>query len=135
VCCSAWTARRLIAVWWASFEREEFRTRPARLGFVEGMRITARHRNFRHLTGLYLAGRVAMDLVGTMLILYFTHYIARSRDFEWSLMLFLAAAVLSLPLWLRISEHTEKVTVSASAALGGCAQCFSCLRGRVGLGS
>lgn len=100
-----------LAVWWASFEREEFRTRPARLGFVEGMRITARHRNFRHLTGLYLAGRVAMDLVGAMLILYFTHYIARSRDFEWSLMLFLPAALLSLPLWLRISEHTEKVTV------------------------
>jgi Na+/melibiose symporter-like transporter len=75
------------------------------------MRVTAQHRNFRYLTGLYLAGRVAMDLVGAMLILYFTHYIGRSADFERSLLLFLTAAAVSLPLWLRVSQHGEKLTL------------------------
>jgi Na+/melibiose symporter-like transporter len=98
-------------VWWASFEREEFRTRSTRLGFADGMRVIARHRNFRHLTGLYLAGRTSMDLVGTMLILYFTYYIGRSGDFELMLLIFLPAAALSLPFWLRVSEHSEKVRI------------------------
>jgi sugar (glycoside-pentoside-hexuronide) transporter len=99
------------AVWWASFEREEFRTRASRLGFADGMRVIARHRNFRYLTGLYLAGRTSMDLVGTMLILYFTYYIGRSDDFELLLMVFLPAAALSLPVWLRVSEHSEKARI------------------------
>jgi sugar (glycoside-pentoside-hexuronide) transporter len=100
-----------LGVWWASFEREEFRTRSTRLGFFDGMRVIARHRNFRRLTGLYLAGRTSMDLVGTMLILYFTYYIGRSGDFELLLLMFMPAAALSLPFWLRVSEHSEKVKI------------------------
>ena len=34
------------------------------------------------LVGLYLCGRVSMDLIGAMLILYFTHCLGRSEDFE-----------------------------------------------------
>ena len=100
-----------LGVWRVSFEREEFRTRAATLDWGEGLRLLWGHYNFRRLTGLYLAGRISMDLVGAMLILYFTHYIGRSGDFELLMLLFLPVAILSLPMWLKISHGREKVAM------------------------
>jgi Na+/melibiose symporter-like transporter len=54
---------------------------------------------------------MSMDVVGAMLILYFTHYIGRSDDFERAMLLFLPAAALSLPVWLRLSRSSEKVKI------------------------
>jgi len=99
------------AVWRVSFEREEFRTRPVRLGFVAGLRSALGAPNFVRVTALYLAGRISMDLVGAMLILYFTHYIGRSSEFELLMVLFLPAAAVALPVWLYVARFHEKVTL------------------------
>lgn len=99
-----------LAIFAATWERPEFQTRPASMSFVEGARLVARHASFRRLTGLYLCGRVAMDLVGALLILYFTHWIGRSGDFEAMMLVFMTAVLFWLPIWLRVSHHMEKST-------------------------
>ena len=55
--------------------------------------------------------RMAMDLIGAMLILYFTYWIGRSGDFEVLMLAFFATVILVLPAWLRISRHTDKATI------------------------
>lgn len=100
-----------LAVHRVSFERPQFAKRPTAIGFVEGVRIAARHHNFRHLIGAYLCGRIAIDLTGTMLVLYFTHYIGRSADFEKLMMVFLPSVGLSLPIWLFLARRNDKTTL------------------------
>jgi Na+/melibiose symporter-like transporter len=56
-------------------------------------------------------GRISMDLVSALLILYFTYWIGRSEDFELTMFLFLTSVVLSLPLWLRLSQGHNKSTM------------------------
>jgi sugar (glycoside-pentoside-hexuronide) transporter len=98
-------------VYATTWERPEFQQREAQMSFREGLRIVARHRTFRQLVGLYLCGRVAMDLVAAMLILYFTYFIGRTADFEPAMLLFLTAVMVSLPFWLRIARHRDKANV------------------------
>ena len=105
----------LIALPWlaihrVSWERPDFQQRDAHTGFRDGMRLLLGHANFRRLTAMYLSGRVSMDLIGAMLILYFTHYLGRSDDFEWMMLLFLSSVLLCLPLWLYLARHLEKST-------------------------
>jgi sugar (glycoside-pentoside-hexuronide) transporter len=100
-----------LAVYFASWERPQFQARKSALSFREGLVLLTRHLAFRRLTGLYLASRVTMDLASAMLILYFTFVIGRSDDFELTMGLFLASVVLSLPIWLAISRHTDKSTL------------------------
>ena len=102
-----------LAVHAATWERPEFRTREASLPFSDGLRILARQRSFRRLMGIYLGGRIAMDIVGMMLIVYFTHLIGRTHDFELAMMLFIAAILVALPVWLRIAPRFEKTTLFA----------------------
>jgi sugar (glycoside-pentoside-hexuronide) transporter len=105
----------LAAPWFAihaiSWERPDFQARETRTSFVEGFRLLIAHPSFRRLTAMYLCGRVSMDLIGAMLILYFTHYIGRSSDFELMMLIFLGSTLLVLPLWLAVARHTEKATV------------------------
>jgi sugar (glycoside-pentoside-hexuronide) transporter len=100
-----------LAVHRVSFERPNFRLRPVRSSLTSGLRSLAAHRSFRTLVGFYLCGRVAMDVMGAMLIVYLTHWIGRSEAFEPVMLLFLAAVVGSLPLWLRLSREIEKSQV------------------------
>ena len=100
-----------------TWERPDFRERPAAMPLMAGLRTLARHRAYLALTGLYLCGRIAMDLVGALLILYFTHYLGRSRDFEPAMLAFLAAVMLAAPLWLAVGRGWEKVTVFRAGAL------------------
>jgi sugar (glycoside-pentoside-hexuronide) transporter len=100
-----------IAIHRVSWERPDFQARVPHMGFRDGMRLLLRHKTFRQLTGMYLCGRVSMDLIGAMLILYFTHYLGRSDDFEWMMLCFLSAVLLSLPVWLMLARHLEKATV------------------------
>ncbi|PWG74589.1 hypothetical protein DF186_17130, partial [Enterococcus hirae] len=58
-----------------TWERPDYQARESRMSFVEGARLVARHRNYRQLMGLYLCGRVSMDLVGAMMVLFFTYWI------------------------------------------------------------
>jgi GPH family glycoside/pentoside/hexuronide:cation symporter len=99
------------AVYRNSWERPEFQSRAPQVPLLEGLRILARHRSFRRLTALFLGGRISMDLVGAMLIIYFTHVIGRSGDFEITMGLFIATEVVSLPLWLSIAHRYEKSTL------------------------
>jgi sugar (glycoside-pentoside-hexuronide) transporter len=100
-----------LLVFRVSWERPEFQRRVAQLSFREGVRVVARHRTFRQLVALYLCGRVSMDLIAAMLILYFAHCIGRGEDFEPMMLIFLTSVVLSLPVWLRISTHANKSTI------------------------
>jgi sugar (glycoside-pentoside-hexuronide) transporter len=105
------------AIYAATWERPDFQTRSADTPFLEGVKIAAANANFRHLVGMYLCGRVAMDLVGAMLILYFTLWIGRSGDFEPTMTLFFLIVLVSLPFWVRFAEHVEKTTVFVVGSL------------------
>jgi sugar (glycoside-pentoside-hexuronide) transporter len=100
-----------VAVWWATWERADFRQRTAQASILESARAVLRHRSFLRLTGLYLCGRTSMDLAGATLILYFTFWLGRSEDFEITMLIFLSTVMLVLPVWLRISRKTEKTRV------------------------
>ena len=100
-----------------SWERPDFQELDPHMGFRDGMRLLLRHATFRRLTAMYLCGRVSMDLIGAMLILYFTHYLARSADFEWMMLLFLSSVLLSLPVWLWLARHLEKATAFSLGTL------------------
>ena len=50
-------------------------------------------------------------LIGAMFLLYFTYWIGRESDFSITLTFFLALVVAALPIWLRISQGSEKRTV------------------------
>jgi sugar (glycoside-pentoside-hexuronide) transporter len=94
-----------------SWERPDFQQRVPHTSFVEGVRLLLAHATFRRLTAMYLCGRVSMDLIGAMLILYFTYYLGRSDDFEPMMLIFLTSVLLSLPFWLAVARHTEKATI------------------------
>lgn len=98
-------------VYRVTFERPELYTSTPDEGFVDGIRTLLRHRNFNLLTAFFLMGRISMDLVSALLILYFTYWIGRSEDFEITMFLFLTTVVISLPLWLRFARHHDKSTV------------------------
>jgi Na+/melibiose symporter-like transporter len=99
-----------------TWERPEFQQRSAQLSLRAGLRVVARHRAFRQLVGLYLCGRVAMDLLGAMLILYFTHFVGRTGDFEPTMLLSLSVVIASLPFWLRIARRREKSRIFIAGA-------------------
>lgn len=100
-----------LAVWGVSFERPQFAARVVQESFVDGLRNIARHSSFLRLTGMYLFGRIAMDLVSALLILYFTYWIGRSEDFELAMFLFLLAVILALPLWSWVARGRDKATI------------------------
>jgi len=106
----AWLALPWAIVFLRTRERPEFQREP-RTSFVEGLRLVARHRAYRTLMALYLCSRIAMDVVGAMLIFYFTYWLRRPGDFEVAMGLLLVAAVASLPFWLRASVGTDKRTL------------------------
>jgi GPH family glycoside/pentoside/hexuronide:cation symporter len=99
------------AIYGITWERPDFQSRPAKMSFGDGVRLLAQHTSFRRLTGLYLCGRISMDLTGAMLILYFTHWLGRSEDFETMMFIFLSSVLVSLPIWLRVARRMEKSTV------------------------
>jgi sugar (glycoside-pentoside-hexuronide) transporter len=101
----------------ATFERPGFGSRGESVGFVEGLKSCAARRSFRQLTALYLAGRIAIDLVGAMLVLYFTIWIGRSEDFEIMMAAFMLAVLVSLPLWLNVAAHMDKSRLFIIGAL------------------
>ena len=66
---------------------------------------------------LYIFGRIAMDLVGALVILYMTHWIGRSEDFEPLMALFLLCVLAALPFWLQLAGRRDKVTVFVAGSL------------------
>ena len=99
------------AIWAVTWERPDFQSREAHVSFFDGVRLAARHANFRRLIGLFLCGRVAMDLVAAMLILYFSLWLGRGSDFELTMGMFFILVLASLPFWVRLAARMEKSTV------------------------
>jgi sugar (glycoside-pentoside-hexuronide) transporter len=106
-----------LAVWACSWERPELHTTPGTMGLREGLVVLWQHIAYRKLVIFYLCGRVAMDLIGATLLLYFSYIVGRPDDFAPMMLLFLATVICSLPIWLRVSQHLEKVTVFQIGAL------------------
>ena len=106
-----------LGAWLASWERPDFQTRESAMSLRDGLRLLLRHRSFLRLTGLYLCSRIAMDVIGAMLILYTTYVMGRSGDFEIIMGLFLGAVMLSLPVWIRVSTHYDKGTLFLTGAV------------------
>ena len=99
-----------IGVYAATRDRPGFQRRSATT-FVQGLAVLARNRVYRRLVGLYVCSRITMDLIGAMFLFWFTYWIRRPGDFEFTLGLLLVAAAVSLPFWLHLSAHRDKQTV------------------------
>ena len=104
-------------VYAATWERQEFQARKPGMGLRQGVRLLLQHRNFRKLTGLYICSRISMDIVGAMLILYFSFVVGRGEDFEWGMGLFLGAVLLSLPVWNHIATRFDKSSLFIVGAI------------------
>ncbi len=92
-----------------SFERPEFRRAQVEVPPLLPSLVSAlRQKSFLRLVALYLCGRLAMDLVGAILILYVTYWLKRTGDFELTMFLFLIAALVSLPFWLAFARRVDK---------------------------
>jgi sugar (glycoside-pentoside-hexuronide) transporter len=116
---AAVTAVWLVVPWFAvyavSFERPGYEKR-AHLGFFEGIRVLAAHRAYRNLSTLYILARIAVDLIGAMLLLYFAYSIGREEDFAPTLGLFFAVVILALPAWLAAAKKRDKRTLFIAGA-------------------
>jgi sugar (glycoside-pentoside-hexuronide) transporter len=106
-----------LAVYQATFERREFQRPATDVTFPQALRACMRQRAFRRLVGLYLWGRVAIDLTGVMLVLYFTHWIGRSEDFERMMLIFMLSGVAVLPIWIQISRRVDKSSAFIAGAV------------------
>ncbi|HSQ00647.1 MAG TPA: MFS transporter [Candidatus Dormibacteraeota bacterium] len=100
-----------------SFERRDFRERTARTDWWGELRQVLRHRSFSLLTAAYLSGRIAMDLVGALMILYVSYWIGRPQDFEIVMGFFLLAVTLALPFWLRLARGRDKAAMFVLGSL------------------
>jgi Na+/melibiose symporter-like transporter len=98
-----------------SFERP-VDARSAQPSFFEAMRTLATHRTYQILMALYILARIAVDLIGAMLLFYFTYLIGREADFAPTLALFLVIVVLSLPVWLAVAKKRDKRTLFIAGA-------------------
>ena len=70
-----------LAVVATTWERPDYQ-RPNQTSLWESVAIASRQPTFRRLVGIYLTGRVAIDIASATLILYFTHVLGRIDDFE-----------------------------------------------------
>lgn len=100
-----------LAVHRASFERPSFQTRRVRSRLIDGLREVLAHDSFTRLTLIYIMGRIAMDLAGSLMILYTTYWLGRTEDFEIVMLLFLGSTAIALPVWLRLSRGHDKANV------------------------
>jgi sugar (glycoside-pentoside-hexuronide) transporter len=110
----AWVALPWLVVHRVSFERPGFRGGAG--SFFDGLLRLARHRAYRRLAAFFLAGRIGLDVVGAMLIFWFTWWIGRPGDLSAGLGVMLGVVAASLPLWLRLSERFDKRALFAVGA-------------------
>jgi sugar (glycoside-pentoside-hexuronide) transporter len=93
-----------------SFERPGFQGRAAS-DLRSGLRHLAGHAAFRCLAAFFLAARIATDVVGAMLLFWFTYWLDRPGLFSPALGLMLGTVALSIPVWLRFSARFDKRTL------------------------
>jgi sugar (glycoside-pentoside-hexuronide) transporter len=111
-----WVTLPWIVVYSVSFERREFRQAEVQ-GWLVGARDLLAHRAYLHLGALFLAARIATDVIGAMLIFWFTYWLRREGDFSAALGLMLGTVVVTLPVWLWLAARFDKRTLFAVGAL------------------
>ena len=116
---AALTAVWLVVPWFAvyavSFERPGYQ-KSTPLGFLDGVRALAAHRAYRNLSTFYILARIAVDMIGAMLLLFFAYSIGREEDFAPTLALFFAVVILALPAWLAVAKKRDKRTLFIAGA-------------------
>jgi sugar (glycoside-pentoside-hexuronide) transporter len=112
----AWLALPWIGVFAVTRERPERGERSPE-GFFQSLLALLRHRSYRILSGLYIAGRIAMDLVAMMIIYFVSYWLRRPDDFELILGTMMVCSVLSLPVWLHVSRGRDKRTIFIAGCL------------------
>jgi len=100
-----------------TWEQPEFQSRESVVPLREAIGFLLQHKAYVQLMGLYLTSRIAMDLIGVVLILYFTHVLGRSSDFEITMACFLLVLIAALPFWLAVSRRIDK---SHAFMIGAC---------------
>ncbi|MFQ5416670.1 MAG: MFS transporter [Myxococcota bacterium] len=105
-----WLVIPWLGVFRVSFERPEYAGKQ-QLGLRDGVRALMQHRSYRKLASLFVLARIAVDLIGAMLLFYFTYWLGREGDFPVTMLLFLVLVVLCLPVWLRIARRHDKRSI------------------------
>ena len=111
-----WVAFPWIVVFGVSWERPELRS-TATTPFLTSLRRLGEHRSYRRLALLFVSARISVDVVGAMLIFYFTYWVGRGEDFSIAMALMLGGVIVSLPLWMRVARSTDKRNVFIAGAL------------------
>ncbi|MDG2051622.1 MAG: MFS transporter [Myxococcota bacterium] len=75
------------------------------------------HSTYLRLCGIYLMGRIAIDLLGLAIPLFVIVWLGRPGDVTWTLLCMLSVVILSLPLWLRFAQNREKHRILALGSL------------------
>lgn len=102
-----WVTLPWLLVFLSTWERPGFR-HGTQLDFLGGLRAALRHRAYRRLLALFLAARIAVDVVGAMFLFYFTYWMGRPEDFPITIGLMLTAVLVSLPIWLQVAKRWDK---------------------------
>ena len=95
-------------VYMASFERKPAPRSIAQTHLWADIRELLQNRTYRRLCGLFIGGRISMDLLGLAVPLYITVWLARPDDVHWTLLSMLSSAVLFMPIWMTLSRRFEK---------------------------
>ncbi len=75
---------------------------------LESIQSLVRHAAFVRLTGVYILGRIAIDLTSTMFLYYFTWWLGRPEDFPITLGVFLLCVALAMPMWNAVARRVDK---------------------------
>ena len=102
-----WVALPWFVVHRVSFERTGYVGAP-RTSLVDGLRRVAAHRAYVLLAAVFLASRICVDVVGAMLLFYFTYWLGRAAEFPLALALMLVVVIVTLPAWLYVSDRFDK---------------------------
>ncbi len=111
-----WLALPWFVVFLVTWERPSAE-RPPSVGMRRNFRALRSHSTYWALAGLFLAGRIAVDVSGAILLFYFTYWLGRSDDFPTAVALMLIAVMASLPVWLRLARGTDKRNIFIAGAL------------------
>jgi sugar (glycoside-pentoside-hexuronide) transporter len=108
----AWVALPWLVIYAAVRERS-VQPVAAAAGLRASLAALSTHPAYLQLTGMYVCGRIAIDLVAALLLFYFDDWLDRPQDFEPVMALFLVSAAAALPLWVRLAQRTDKRRVFA----------------------
>ena len=95
-------------VYMASFERKPVPRPTTRTHLWTDIRELLRNKTYLRLCGLFIGGRISMDLLGLAVPLYITVWLVRPDDVHWTLLSMLSCAVLFMPIWMILSRRFEK---------------------------